>query len=659
MKHISYLQRVKRWTVTRTGRGGGVRINIPGCITIEEAQAASDILDFLFSKFWKSSHRYFQDKALVDIWEKLSVSRQARVINCCVFYGISYEETGIRAPCNFILERKKEDRYQKRELNRVKIKGKIGYLVVRGSSFVPQVKREGFFFRLPSTRDEGEARNLADILIYIIKGTSKICNDPCRTVQEKFKDATPFFKFHLEKVATKATWEETKQAWKNLVEKEGSIILQEKREKVEKKYRYNYQFKHVKVSVEKPLSEEIELHFKGLKRGRNIKARLLKEIGKPFLISPRLSSMYWIRGEGYVVRTDWRTIVGERVLQKTQSINLRAEEIGVSCIGLFKVLRESMEFNVFFESSEYNQDFNRNNKKRPKIEGVLHEFLDFYGERVVVNHKPLLSSKTSRKLELDLYLPDRGIAFECNGNYWHSSATGKDRGYHRVKTELCLSKGIRLYHLWEASNEKILNIVKAKLGLLPKVGARKCKVVKVSHAESREFFNRNHTHGYAGEFVTYGLEHEGKLVSALAFRRLGEGVENARFVFDGCTVVGGFTKLLKAFLRDYEGQFKEIISFCDRDLTPDYRDAVYFKNGFDFLGDSGSSLEYYCNKVQKTEQGRVLEKTKYPRQIFQKHKLKEMFPDVWDESLTEAEILEKKQIYQIWNSGCWKFELKL
>jgi hypothetical protein len=629
----------------------GLRLYVSGNTSVLEAQIVSDVIDVIFSKYWKTSYRYFPDEGLCSLWGKISEPRRARIIEWCTRKNISYKDLGIEAPCPLILKQKRVERYLKRESRRIETRGKIGYYLTPAGAFLPQVKREEFFFKLPTTRDETEAKNLADLLIYIVKGETDICNNKQETLQEKFQKTDPFFKFYLEEIATKTLWKESKQAWMHLTEGYTLPFIQVKRAKKEWAFKYSYQFKYLKILTEKPLTPEFEQHFKGEKKTENIFVRMLKHVGKPLLIYPRLSSMYWIQGKGYVPRKDWKTIVGQKVLNQQQSINARAEEIGVSCIGLFKVLRENSEFEDFFESIEYNQDVERNRKKPSRIEDFLQKFLEGMGEKIVLNHKPLFHSETSRKLELDLYLPDRGIAFECNGNYWHSSATGKDRRYHKTKTDLCFNKGIKLYHLWEGSEEKILNVVKAKLGLLPKIGARKCKVVRVSHEESREFFNRNHTHGYTVEFVTYGLEYEGRLVSALAFRRLGEGVENARFAFDGCTVVGGFTKLLTAFMRDYEGQFKEIISFCDRDLTPDYHDSVYFKNGFEFLGDSGLSMWYLCNKTH----GEIHKQQKYSRQKFQKHKLKDIFPDYNGENVRS--FLESKQIFEIWNSGNWKFRL--
>lgn len=47
--------------------------------------------------------------------------------------------------------------------------------------------------------------------------------------------------------------------------------------------------------------------------------------------------------------------------------------------------------------------------------------------------------------ELDFYLEDLGIAFEVNDNGTH---IGKDE-YHQLKRDLCKSKGVDLYFIWE------------------------------------------------------------------------------------------------------------------------------------------------------------------------------------------------------------------
>jgi hypothetical protein len=69
-----------------------------------------------------------------------------------------------------------------------------------------------------------------------------------------------------------------------------------------------------------------------------------------------------------------------------------------------------------------------------------------------------------QKYELDIYIPDLNLAFEFNGNYWHSSLL-KDKYYHQQKTKLCYSAGIQLIHIYEydwCNNKETIkdNIVK-------------------------------------------------------------------------------------------------------------------------------------------------------------------------------------------------------
>lgn len=74
----------------------------------------------------------------------------------------------------------------------------------------------------------------------------------------------------------------------------------------------------------------------------------------------------------------------------------------------------------------------------------LRDWLIAKNENVEVNDRRVI-----KPLELDLYLPDRKLALEINGVYWHSELMGMQKDYHRNKTALCMAKGITLIHLYE------------------------------------------------------------------------------------------------------------------------------------------------------------------------------------------------------------------
>jgi len=259
----------------------------------------------------------------------------------------------------------------------------------------------------------------------------------------------------------------------------------------------------------------------------------------------------------------------------------------------------------------------------------------------------LNSRKVVSPYEIDIFLPELNIGFEYNGCYWHSSLFKKNK-YHRDKTELALSKGVKLYHIWEHDNEEIVkSMVKSILGKSEnRYYARKLKIKEVTYKERKLFFDANHLHGDVKSSFALGLYQEDELVSCISFRKHKEGIEIARFATKlNSSCVGGFSRLLRhSMIKIKELGYNKIITYCDRDWTPNYKDSVYYKNGFTFIKDTGCSLSY--TTFNKT----------FSRETFQKHKLKELFPETYSKDKTADEILEENGIHSLYNSGNWKFE---
>ena len=115
------------------------------------------------------------------------------------------------------------------------------------------------------------------------------------------------------------------------------------------------------------------------------------------------------------------------------------------------------------------------------------------------------------------------------------------------------------------------------------------------------------------------------------------------------SVVGGFSKLFKHSLSELSKKFNtdKIITYCNRDISPDYNLTTYNKYGFKFVGDTGCILKYYCKKDNMV----------YNRQKYQKHKLKDIL-NQFDEKLTADENLINNNIFPIRNSGNWKYVLE-
>lgn len=76
--------------------------------------------------------------------------------------------------------------------------------------------------------------------------------------------------------------------------------------------------------------------------------------------------------------------------------------------------------------------------------------------------------------ELDIYIPDLKIAFEFNGDYWHSDEVIRERSgmsadeYHDRKVKLCADKGVDLFFVWESEWMNQRDIIEQRI----------CKIIK-------------------------------------------------------------------------------------------------------------------------------------------------------------------------------------
>lgn len=78
----------------------------------------------------------------------------------------------------------------------------------------------------------------------------------------------------------------------------------------------------------------------------------------------------------------------------------------------------------------------------------------FYNEPCIRNSRDIISP-----LEIDLYYPDKKIAIEFNGDYWHDS-NHKDPIYHYSKFKLCLESNVLLVSIFESYWNKHSDLIK-------------------------------------------------------------------------------------------------------------------------------------------------------------------------------------------------------
>lgn len=248
---------------------------------------------------------------------------------------------------------------------------------------------------------------------------------------------------------------------------------------------------------------------------------------------------------------------------------------------------------------------------------------------------------TTRKIispyELDIYIPEKKLAIEYNGVYYHCDDV-LDNDYHITKTILCEKLGIRLIHIfeneWREHKDICKSLIKSALGLYDKrIYARDCELKLVSSTEAKEFLDTNHLQGAVNSSYRLGLYYNEELVQLITVgkSRFKNGeVELLRMCSKlGWQIVGGFSKLMK------HQPYSEMISYVDRGK---FSGEGYFASGWEFISYTPISY-FYANA-----------KTTISRYQAQKHKLSKILP-VFDPKLTESENMKNNHWFRIYDCG--------
>lgn len=257
-------------------------------------------------------------------------------------------------------------------------------------------------------------------------------------------------------------------------------------------------------------------------------------------------------------------------------------------------------------------------------------------------------------MEVDVYIPSKNIAFEFDGLYWHSEAKIKDHKYHLKKTVLCNAKNVQLIHIfedeWKDNPEIVKSRIKSLLGISDmKISASKCKVKQITVSDARDFLDNNHLQGNCQSKYRYGLFYKDELCAVMTFGHLrknlnGHGGENdyelLRFCNKlNCNVVGGASKLLAHFIKDY--QPSTLLSYADKRWGAG---NLYNKLGFKWSHDSPPSYFYV---VKNKRENRF------------KYRKSELIKEGFDKDMSEHDIMLSRGIYRIYDCGCKVYKRQL
>ena len=226
-----------------------------------------------------------------------------------------------------------------------------------------------------------------------------------------------------------------------------------------------------------------------------------------------------------------------------------------------------------------------------KLEQSFAEFLDTTGFKYKTN----IRAWSGNKYELDFYIPELGIAFELNGNYWHSSAH-KDKNYHINKLDYTESKNIKLINIFESEwyqrNEVYKKTLLYKMGISKayRYHARECVVSEIDSKTHTKFLEVNHLQGMAVASIKLGLYSPyNVLISVMSFSKSRydkSAVWELIRYSTSAIVPGGASKLLKHFRRTYTGS---IVSYANRMWSSG---DLYRALGFDLVSTTSPGYKY-------------------------------------------------------------------
>jgi hypothetical protein len=276
----------------------------------------------------------------------------------------------------------------------------------------------------------------------------------------------------------------------------------------------------------------------------------------------------------------------------------------------------------------------------------------------------VLTEQRNRSLiapkELDIWMPERQLAVEYCGAYFHSAGSAAEertlKRKHIEKYLACRSKGIRLITLydvdWDARKGAIRRLLRNAVGKTRgRLMARKCELRDVPIKEARAFYDRYHPQGGAGNGSHYGLYWRDKLVACMRFtfgaNDRGSAASGRAWTLTRyatrITVAGAASRLFKAFVREHNPQ--EVKSFSDNRF---FDGGMYAQLGFVLEGESPPDYQVWSPKLG------LRPKPHYQRRVLaarlQEHGVSEPFdPDT--DARSEAEMTYLMGARRIYDCG--------
>jgi transposase-like protein len=194
-------------------------------------------------------------------------------------------------------------------------------------------------------------------------------------------------------------------------------------------------------------------------------------------------------------------------------------------------------------------EYQRKNTFTSKSEKAIGCYFKRYTDNLIIyNDRKVLNGK-----ELDIFVPELGLAVEYNGIYSHiyrphetKPCLIKDENYHINKTDKGLEKGVQIIHLfsseWENNNKVCRGLIRRKLLKNDRINANDCVIKSVKTGVANRFLKYNCIEAeISGNFNAVGLYYGNCLIQVLCYDD-NTIIRNCYKI--GISIICGFKKLL-------------------------------------------------------------------------------------------------------------------
>lgn len=263
-------------------------------------------------------------------------------------------------------------------------------------------------------------------------------------------------------------------------------------------------------------------------------------------------------------------------LDKYTSRDELAKKLGVTRTALYEA---SIRYNI--QLSNYIDA--RTRGKSPEENEVLEYIKSIYSGNIICNTRKVIYPQ-----ELDIYIPDKKLAIEFNGDYWHSDIY-KDANYHQNKTLDCAKIGIQLIHIFEHEwlnenlNKRIKSILQQRInGCNNVIYGRNTYIKEVDTNEAKEFCTKYHMQGHSNASIYIGCYFKDSIVAIMSFGKPRFNndyqYEVVRYcVKDDIIILGGAEKLFEYFINKYSPL--SVVTYSD---ISKFSGNIYLKMGFKY-----------------------------------------------------------------------------